>query len=73
MAAMLKTFLKELGGVSKVTADLQLVSGHEIEENAVYQWSYRDTIPHRWRFHVAKLAKKKKIKDVPPEVKEFMS
>ena len=74
MRTMLKTFLTNLGGVKAVAEGLTALTGHSVEENAVHQWPYRKSIPHRWRPWVAKLAKKKRLakSDVPEEVRSFM-
>lgn len=69
---MLKHFLTELGGPIAVAEALGDMTGQEVKANAVYQWPYRGEVPHRWRFYVAKLAKKKRIKNVPPEIQGYM-
>lgn len=69
---MLKIFMAALGGPSKIASDLAEMSGRRVEINSVYQWPHRGKVPVRWCFYVGKLAKKKKIKNVPAEVREFM-
>ncbi len=69
---MLKNFMSELGGPRAIAAYLADATGKTVTVNAVYQWPYREEVPERWRFFIAKLAKKKKIKEVPPEIRSFM-
>lgn len=69
---MLKQFIADLGGPEIVAAEVSKMAHASLNARAVYQWHYDHTIPHRWRFHVAKLAKKRRLKDVPPEIKAFM-
>lgn len=69
---MLKQFIAELGGAALIAEWVSKMAPEPLSKRAVYQWPYDETIPHRWRFYVAKLAKKKKIKEVPPEIASFM-
>lgn len=69
---MIKEFIKNLGGFESVAVHLTTLTGKKVDINAVYQWPYRGQVPHRWRFYIAKLAKKKRIKDVPPELLGYM-
>lgn len=71
---MLKNFIKALGGpeaVAKAIAGMNPPKGPP-SDRAVYQWHYDGTVPQRWCYFVAKIAKKKKVTDVPPEVRSFM-
>lgn len=69
---MVRPFLTQLGGPKAVADEVAAMSGNALKAKAVSQWGYEGTVPHRWRPFVAKLAKKKKIKDVPPEIRSFM-
>lgn len=69
---MINTFLNQLGGISYVAKALTELTGEPVKDNAVYQWPHRETIPHKWRFYLAKLAKKQRVKTVPEELKPFM-
>lgn len=75
---IVKPFINVLGGPKAVAeavnalADLH-ESDRALKPKSVSQWGCENTIPHRWRLYVAKLAKKKKIKEVPPEIRSFMN
>ena len=71
---MLKIFLSQLGKPHEIAAAIQALSGERCSVGSVYQWPYENKIPLRWRYYVAKLAKKKRVpKDsVPPEIQGYM-
>lgn len=71
---MVKEFIETLGGAESVAKAIAAMNApnKSPSKRAVYQWHYDGTVPQRWCYFVAKLAKKKKIKDVPPEVRRFM-
>lgn len=70
---MLKQFLSQLGTPDEIAKALQAISGKKCTVGSVYQWPYENKIPDRWHYFVAKLAKQKNIKKVPPEIKGYMN
>lgn len=69
---MIRSFIERLGGTKAVAAQISELSGRPLNAKAVAEWARTDSVPQRWGFHVAKLAKKKKIKDIPAEIKGFL-
>lgn len=71
---MIKDFLTQLGKTHEIAEALTAMSGRLVTVGSIYQWPYRGEVPERWRFHIAKLAKKKRIakENVPEEVRGFM-
>ena len=69
---MVKEFLSQIGTASEIAKALEAISGRRCTAAAVYEWPYKKRIADKWCPWVAKLAKKKKIANVPPEVRSFM-
>lgn len=65
-------FLSRLGEPNEVATNLADLSGEPVTAHAMSNWGKRG-IPRYLRAFVAKLAKKKKIRDVPPEIARFMA
>lgn len=72
---MLKQFINDLGGSEAIAEQVSKMAPQPLSKRAVYQWPYDGTIPHKWRFYLAKLAKKKRLSkgSVPEEVREFFA
>lgn len=68
---MIKQFLSQLGKPKEIAAAITTMSGQKCTVGSVYQWPYENEIPQRWRYYVAKLAKSKKAKNIPPEIKRY--
>ncbi len=64
-------FISRLGRPEVVADDLKELSGEPVTAHAMSNWGKRG-IPRYLRPFVAKLAKKKRIKEVPPEIARFM-
>lgn len=69
---MIRPFIAKLGGPKIVATEVSADSRETLKPKSVSQWGLDGAIPHRWRLYLARLAKKKKIKDVPPEIRGFM-
>lgn len=69
---MVRPFLNQLGKPKEIADQVSLMSGEALNAKAVCQWGYDGKVPHRWCPFIAKLAKKKRVKNVPPELKVHM-
>lgn len=72
MKSMIKTFLSQIGSPREIAEQLEAISGRTCTTVAVYQWPSDDKISEKWLPWLARIAKKKKLKNIPPEVRRFM-
>lgn len=70
---MIKEFISDLGGPEYVAAELtKMGKDRELNPKAVRQWFADGAIPYRWRLHLGAIAKRKKIRNIPQEIKPYL-
>ena len=58
-------FIAELGGGTEIAKRLSIITGTEVDREAVYKWRENNHVPWRWRHYLVAIAKKKRVK--PPD------